>query len=102
MTAAQLEKYALNRILGAPSFDTQNVPVKFLYLGQLRTDHFFLFTFVCEDNNCIAESSRIKKAVEILNEIGFKDLHWTHSIDSKENEYRYYCYIPDDIMLKIR
>lgn len=102
MTAAQLEKYALRKISDAISFDSTNVPAKFLYLGQLRTEHFFLFHLTSKDSNLISDADNIKKAVEVLDKLGFKDPQWKHQVNNKGNEYSYYCYIPDDVMLKIR
>lgn len=103
MTVDQLQKYALSKISIALSFDKDNVPpVKFLHLGQLRTEHFFLFSFTSKGSNCIADADIIKKAVKVLDELGFKDPQWVHNVNNKENQYSYYCYIEKDAMLKIK
>lgn len=102
MTAAQLTSYALARVLSADiKFDTEDAMCKVLYLGQHGKEHFFVFSLSPIDAfNCI-NVKPIKGICQILDQIGFVDLHWSHLDAEYADKYFYYMSISDDEMQNI-
>lgn len=101
MTAAQMVSYATSRILNSGiSFDIKTTEVKIIYLGQLKSSHFFVMSLSPVDAVKCVNVKPIQKIVKCLDEIGFIDTHWTRI--TEENKYLYFMYIDDKKMIEIR
>ena len=100
MTAEQISNYALGKILSEANIDKESTKVKFIYLGQLRTHHFFVLLVSPVDASHNAKE--VKRAIKLLDDLGFEDLHWNHNFWDDKTLYHYYCRISEQALLNIK